>query len=79
MMFELLNIFDWKKFTINVIIGYIISWLYFFISLPSLQSIFGKVTGSIINYSISVVVLIMVIYFLQIYNPDGELIISPLQ
>lgn len=47
------------------IVSYIISWLYFFSTLPFFITVFGKVKGSAINYGISWLVMILVVYFMQ--------------
>jgi hypothetical protein len=64
-MFEI----NWKKFTVNVIIGYVISWAYFFITLPLFYLVLGKVTGTILNYGISWLVWLGATYYLHKYYP----------
>lgn len=70
--------FDWKKLTINALIAYIASWGYFFISLQLVTRIFGKAKGTALNYGISWIVMIIVLFILGKLNPgpaaDAELI-----
>lgn len=55
------------------LIGFILSWVYFFISLPLVVRIFGKVKGATINYGISWVVMVAVIYVLQKLKPEHKI------
>jgi hypothetical protein len=52
----------------HAIVSYIISWSYFFITLPLFTKFFGKVLGSSINYGISWGILLIAIYFLEKWN-----------
>lgn len=63
---------NWKKLTVNVILGYAISWVVFFYSLDFFQNKFGKVNGTIYNYILSVIIWLGSSYILQIYNPSKE-------
>ncbi len=60
-----LNNIELKEFTGNAITSYIIAWIYFFISLPIAQHIFGKVKGTIINYGISWLIWVLVVNILH--------------
>lgn len=69
-MFEdIINIIDWKNLTINGIIGYVLAWIYFFITLNTFQKVFGKINGAIINYSTSYIIWIIIIFILNKINP----------
>ncbi len=69
-MFEdIINIIDWKNLTINGIIGYVLAWMYFFITLNTFQKVFGKINGTVINYSTSYLVWVIIIYILNKINP----------
>lgn len=69
-MFEnLLNTIDWKNLTVNGIIGYIISWTYFFITLNTFQKVFGKINGTVINYSASWLIWIISVFIINKINP----------
>jgi hypothetical protein len=59
------NTIDIKKLSLNTIIAYGASWLYFFISLPIIKKIFGTITGTTLNYLISWVIMLIVIYILH--------------
>jgi hypothetical protein len=67
---------DWKKLTVNVIIGYIVSWLYFFITLPLFQILFGKALGKVavagINYGLSWIVWFWVTKLLTFAYAKGD-------
>lgn len=68
-MFEI----DWKKFTVNVVIGYVISWLYFLVFLIFFRKVFGKVNGVFVAYLTSWLVWILTAYILQSTNPTGDI------
>ncbi len=61
--------FDWKKLTINVLIAYIASWGYFFITLRLVTRIFGRARGTALNYFISWGIMIAVLFILGKLNP----------
>jgi hypothetical protein len=63
---------DWTELTVSVIIGYAISWAYFFLTLPLMIKLIGKITGSIVNYGISWIVWIAVTIIIKKYNNDDE-------
>ncbi len=42
--------------TLSAVIGYVISWAYFFLALPAFQATFGKIKGAAIDYATSWVV-----------------------
>lgn len=62
---------EWSELTISIILGYAISWAYFFITLPLMINIFGKINGSIINYGISWIIWIIISIAIKKYN-NGE-------
>ena len=62
---------DWTELTISVILGYAISWVYFFLTLPIMMKIFGKINGAIINYGVSWIVWIVTSYVIKVYNKDN--------
>ena len=68
-MFEI----DWKKFTVNVVIGYAVSWIYFLVSLALFRKIFGKVNGVFVAYLTSWLVWILTAYLLHSMNPTGDI------
>jgi hypothetical protein len=69
-MFEfILSSVDWKNLTENAIIGYVLSWIFFFITLNTFQKVFGKINGTVINYSASYLVWVIIIYILNKINP----------
>ena len=55
---------DWKKIAVGAALGSLVCWVYFFISLPFITRIFGKVNGIFINYIIGWLVwfIVVVIY-----------------
>jgi hypothetical protein len=63
---------DWRSPTINALIGYIISWLYFFIALPIFQTLFGRARGTAVNYGISWIVWIVATHTLTIIYSKGD-------
>jgi hypothetical protein len=63
---------DWRSLTINALIGYVISWLYFFMALPIFQTLFGKVKGTAVNYGVSWIVWIIAIHALTVLYSKGD-------
>ena len=63
---------DWSRLGLGVILGYAISWVYFFLTLPFLMKLLGKVNGTIINYGLSWLVWIVVTYATHSTAPDDE-------
>jgi hypothetical protein len=53
---------DWSRLGLGVILGYAISWVYFFLTLPFFMKFLGKVNGTVINYGLSWFVWILVTY-----------------
>jgi hypothetical protein len=72
-MLDILNTIDWSKFTVNVLIGYAISWIYFLGTLGFIQHFVGKTAGYFINYGLSCIVWFIVFNALHVLNPKGEL------
>jgi hypothetical protein len=66
---KLYNMIDWQSLTINVVIGYSISWIYFLLTVNYFQNIFGKINGAFINYSISWVLWIILTYTMHKISP----------
>lgn len=63
---------DWSRLGLGVILGYGISWVYFFLTLPFLMKLLGKVNGTIINYGLSWLVWITVTYATHSTAQDDE-------
>lgn len=63
---------DWRSLTINALIGYVISWLYFFMALPVFQTLFGKTRGTAVNYGVSWIVWIVATHALTIVYSKGD-------
>jgi hypothetical protein len=71
-MLDINNLINWKKFTITVIIGYAVSWIYFLVSLALFRNIFGMVKGAAIAYLSSWLVWILTAYLLHSINQTGD-------
>lgn len=56
---------DIIRLGVGIILGYAISWVYFFLTLPIFMKILGKINGTIINYGLSWLVWILVTYATQ--------------
>jgi len=67
-----INLVDWKQFTVNVIIGYAVSWIYFLVSLALFRTIFGVVKGVFVAYLSSWLVWILTAYLLHSINLSGD-------
>lgn len=52
-MIDFGNEIDWKGLTVGFVLGYAISWAYFFLTLPIFIHFLGKINGTIINYGVS--------------------------
>ncbi len=72
MIFSYIDSFNWSKLTLNIILGYGISWLYFIVTASIFTRIFGKVQGYTINYVISWLIWIVAIKYLYILFPNGN-------
>lgn len=64
--------FNYKKITINIIIGYIISWLYFLVTTSFIQRLIGKSEGILINYGLSCIIWVVIFHSLHTLNPNGD-------
>jgi hypothetical protein len=53
---------DWSRLGLGVVLGYAISWVYFFLTLPIFMKLLGKVNGTVINYGLSWLVWILATY-----------------
>jgi hypothetical protein len=61
---------DWSQLGIGLVAGYVISWGYFFITLPLFMKIFGKINGSLVNYGMSWIVWVVATYIIHQIIPD---------
>ncbi len=55
------------KLSAYAFIAWVLSWVFFFITLPFMIGIFGKVRGSAINYAISWITLPIIILALEFF------------
>ena len=53
--------FDWKSLATSVVIAYVVSWGLFFIGLPFISSILGKIAGPVVAYALSWVIFVVII------------------
>jgi hypothetical protein len=53
--------FDWKSLATSVVIAYVVSWGLFFIGLPIISGILGKIVGPVVTYALSWVIFIVII------------------
>ena len=63
-----LSTFSWAKLSWHLLIGYGLSWLYFFCTVRIFTSLFGNIFGAALNYGISWILLIVVVFALQKLN-----------
>jgi hypothetical protein len=63
---------DWTRLGLGVILGYAISWVYFFLTLPIFMKLLGKINGTVINYGISWLVWIVATYYTHSTNTDDD-------
>jgi hypothetical protein len=63
---------DWSRLGLGFVLGYAISWVYFFLSLPIFIRFLGKVNGTIINYGMSWLVWILATYATHSTSPDDD-------
>ncbi len=63
---------DWSRLGLGVVLGYAISWVYFFLTLPIFMKLLGKVNGTIINYGLSWLIWILVTYGTHSTAPDDD-------
>ncbi len=70
------GLINWKNITVNVILGYAASWIYFIVSLPLLENLFGKTLGKVtvagINYGMSWIVWFWVTHLLTFTYAKGD-------
>jgi hypothetical protein len=52
---------DWKSLATSVAIAYVVSWVLFFIALPFVSVILGKIVGSVVTYALSWVIFVIII------------------
>jgi hypothetical protein len=69
---DLVKEIDWKKYTINFLLAYVISWIYFFITLPLFVEMFGKAKATPINYGLSWIIWFVAFQILNKLYPDGN-------
>jgi hypothetical protein len=53
---------EWSRLGLGFILGYAISWVYFFLTLPIFMKLLGKINGTVVNYGMSWLVWILVTY-----------------
>ncbi len=56
------------KYSTYAFVGWVASWILFFIMLPFMVKMFGKMCGSAINYTISWITMPLIILGLEYYN-----------
>ena len=71
-MLDINHLIDLKQLTVNVIIGYAVSWIYFLVSLALFRKTFGTVKGGIRAYVSSLLVWILTSYMLHSINLSGD-------
>jgi hypothetical protein len=59
---------DLKTLVLGAGVGYVISWVYFFLTLPIFIKILGKVTGGVVNYILSWIVWILAGYCIGLWQ-----------
>ena len=65
---ELEKIQKLVKYSTYAFVAWAASWILFFIMLPFMINMFGKVRGSAINYAISWITMPLIILGLEYYN-----------
>jgi hypothetical protein len=60
---------DWKQDSINVAIGYLVSWIYVLAVVSFFQKLFGTTKGVLVAYISSFLVWYAVLYGLNLRNP----------
>jgi hypothetical protein len=58
------------KFATNTFFAWVLSWAIFIVTLPFVVQQVGKVKGVGLNYGISWIVMIVLVYILQKLNPS---------
>lgn len=53
--------FDWKSLATSVVIAYVVSWGLFFIALPFISSILGKIVGSVVTYALAWIIFFVIL------------------
>ena len=53
--------FDWKSLASSVVIAYVVSWGLFFIAVPFVSSVLGKIVGSVVTYALSWVIFVVIL------------------
>jgi hypothetical protein len=64
-MLDLKAQINWIALSWDILLGYVISWLYFFFTVRIFTSLFGNINGTLLNYGISWVLMIAAVYILQ--------------
>ena len=62
----------WSRLGLGVVLGYAISWVYFFLTLPIFMKLLGKINGTVVNYGMSWLVWILVTYATHSTAPDDD-------
>ena len=65
---ELEKIQKLVKYSTYAFVGWAASWILFFIMLPFMVKMYGKVRGGAINYTISWITMPLIILGLEYYN-----------
>lgn len=60
------------KLGVNAVIGYVVSWAFFFVTLPVFTAVLGKARGVFADYMVSWGLLLVVMYVLTVVHPDAE-------
>jgi len=71
-MLDINHLINWKQLTVNMIIGYAVSWIYFLVSLALFRKTFGIVNGGIIAYLSSLLVWILATYLINFIHLSGD-------
>jgi uncharacterized membrane protein len=60
------------KYSTYAFIAWVSSWILFFLLLPLMITIFGKVKGAAVNYGISWASMVFIIIGLELYNKKED-------
>ena len=59
------------KLGVNAVIGYMVSWAFFFLTLPVFTAVLGKAKGVFADYMVSWGLLLVVMYVLTVVHPEA--------
>ncbi len=68
-----LESFNLKEISLTVILSYLVTWGFFFLTLPFFIKIAGKVAGPVINYIISWILMVGIVYIIHFYDRRDDL------